>query len=265
MLVARRALEYAHGLGMTVHVFAQNAALAAGGCAHEGAVATRLGLPSIPVAAEVSGIRFWISLVEDTGARIHFCRLSTARGAELVALARQRGLPVTADVAAHQLFLTDADIDGFNALCHVMPPLRSREDRDALRQAVADGVIGAICSDHQPHEADAKINPFPMTEPGISALETLLPLTLALVHEGVLSALDAAARLTLGPARIAGIDAGRIAVGAAADLVLVDPALAWTLRADYLRSAGHHTPFDGRSFSGCATTTLYRGETVFVR
>ncbi|HET8881574.1 MAG TPA: dihydroorotase [Solimonas sp.] len=265
MLVARRALEYAHGLGMTVHVFAQNAALAAGGCAHESAVATRLGLPAIPVAAEVSGIRFWISLVEDTGARIHFCRLSTARGAELVALARQRGLPVTADVAAHQLFLTDADIDGFNALCHVMPPLRSREDRDALRQAVADGVIGAICSDHQPHEADAKINPFPMTEPGISALETLLPLTLALVHDGVLSALDAAARLTLGPARIAGIDAGRLAVGAAADLVLVDPAQAWTLRADYLRSAGRHTPFDGCAFTGCATTTLYRGEPVFVR
>lgn len=263
MLVARRALEYAQGLGMTVHVFAQNAALAAGGCAHEGAVATRLGLPSIPVAAEVSGLRFWISLVEDTGARIHFCRLSTARGAELVALAQQRGLPVTADVAAHQLFLTDADIDGFNALCHVMPPLRSSEDRDALRQAVADGVIGAICSDHQPHDADAKINPFPMTEAGVSALETLLPLTLALVHEGQLSPLAAAARLTLGPARIAGLDAGTITLGAAADLVLVDPQRSWTLHADHLRSAGHHTPFDGRHFIGCALATLYRGEQVF--
>src|SRR3546814_1654175 len=109
-------------------------------------------LPSIPVAAEVSGVRFWISLVEDTGARIHFCRLSTARGAELVGLAQQRGLPVTADVAAHQLFLTDADIDGFNALCHVMPPLRSAEDRDALRQAVADGVIGAIRSEEHTSE-----------------------------------------------------------------------------------------------------------------
>lgn len=265
MLVARRALDYAQGLNMTVHVFAQNAALAAGGCAHEGAVATRLGLPAIPVAAEVSGVRFWISLVEDTGARIHFCRLSTARGAELVGLAQQRGLPVTADVAAHQLFLTDADIDGFNALCHVMPPLRSAEDRDALRQAVADGVINAICSDHQPHEADAKINPFPMTEPGISALETLLPLTLALVHENVLTPLSAAARLSLGPARIAGLDAGTLTVGSAADLVLVDPQHAWTLRADHLRSAGHHTPFDGRSFKGCATMTIYRGEPVFRR
>lgn len=263
MLVARRALEYAHGLGLTVHVFAQNAALAAGGCAHEGAVATRLGLPSIPVAAEVSGIRFWISLVEDTGARIHFCRLSTARGAELVALAQQRGLPVTADVAAHQLFLTDADIDGFDARCHVMPPLRSAADRDALRQAVADGVIGAICSDHQPHERDAKINPFPLTEPGISALETLLPLTLALVQEGRLAPLAAAARLTLGPARIAGIEAGAIAAGRPADLVLVDPEQRWTLRADHLRSAGRNTPFDGRALRGRAVRTFFRGVEVF--
>src|SRR3546814_14254131 len=113
---------------MTVHVFAQNAARAAGGCAHEGAVATRLGLPSIPVAAAVSGVRFWISLVEDTGARIHFCRLSTARGAALVGLAQQRGLPVTADVVAHQLFLNDPPLDGCPALCTWMPPLRHAEE-----------------------------------------------------------------------------------------------------------------------------------------
>jgi len=265
MLVARRALEYAHGLGVTVHVFAQNAALAAGGCAHEGPVATRLGLPAIPVAAEVSGIRFWISIVEDTGARVHFCRLSTERGAELVALARQRGLPVTADVAAHQLFLTDRDVDGFNAQCHVIPPLRSAADRDALRAAVADGTISAICSDHQPHEADAKINPFPMTEPGISALETLLPLTLALVHEGVLTPLAAAERLTLGPARIAGVDAGRIEAGASADLVLVEPDARWTLRAEQMLSAGRNTPFDGRALRGRVTHTFHRGLEVYAR
>ncbi|MFT4046681.1 MAG: dihydroorotase, partial [Solimonas sp.] len=262
-LVARRALEYAHGLGVTVHVFAQNAALAAGGCAHEGAVATRLGLPAIPVAAEVSGLRFWISLIEDTGARAHFCRLSTARGAKLVASAQQRGLPVTADVAAHQLFLTDADVDGFNAQCHVVPPLRSAADRDALRAAVADGTISAICSDHQPHEADAKINPFPLTEPGISALETLLPLTLELVHGGLLSPLAAAARLSLGPARIASLEAGRLEVGAAADLVLVDPDAAWTLRAEQMLSAGHNTPFAGRALRGRAIRTVHRGRQVY--
>ncbi len=262
-LIARRALEYAKGLNLRVHVFAQDAALAAGGCAHEGAVATRLGLSPIPAAAEVAAIRFWITLVEDTGAQVHFCRLSTARGAGLIESAQKRGLPVTADVAAHQLFLTEADIDGFNAQCHVLPPLRGEADREALRAAVARGVIGAICSDHQPHEADAKTHPFPMTEPGLSALETLLPLTLALVHEGLLTPLQAAARLSLGPAAIAGLDSGRLKTGAVAHLTLIDPQLEWTLRAESLVSAGANTPFLGRSFRGRAVRTLHQGLSVF--
>ncbi|WP_091534018.1 dihydroorotase [Fontimonas thermophila] len=261
--IARRALEYAKGLNLTVHVFAQDMALAAGGCAHEGPVATRLGLAPIPVAAEVASLRFWISLVEDTGARVHFCRLSTARGAELIESARSRGLPVSADVAAHQLHLTDADVDGFDPLCHVIPPLRSTADRDALRAAVKSGVIDAICSDHQPHEADAKINPFPMTEPGISALETLLPLSLALVHEGWLTPLQALARLTSAPATIAGIDGGRIAVGQAADLVLVDPEARWVLHRDRMYSAGGNSPFIGRRLHGRVLRTFHAGREVF--
>ena len=264
-LIGRRALEYAQGLGLTVHVFAQNPALANGGCAHEGPVATRLGLPPIPVAAEVSAIRFWISLVEDTGARVHFGRLSTARGAEMVAAAQKRKLPVTADVAAHQLFLTDADVGGFNAMAHVIPPLRSADDRDALREAVRKGVIGAICSDHQPHEADAKINPFPLTEPGISALETLLPLTLQLVHEHLLSPLEAVARLTSGPARILGIEAGSLGADAPANLVLVDADAAWTLDREQLLSAGRNTPFHGHALRGRAVHTLFQGSSVFRR
>jgi dihydroorotase len=260
--IARRALEYAKGLGLTVHVVAQDAALAAGGCAHEGPVATRLGLNAVPVAAEVAALRFWISLVEDTGARVHFGRLSTARGAELIETARSRALPVSADVAAHQLHLCDTDVDGFNAQCHVQPPLRTATDRDALRAAVAGGVISAICSDHQPHELDAKINPFPLTEPGISALETLLPLTLALVHEGVLSPLQAAERLCHAPAAIAGVDAGRIAVGSVADLVLVDADADWTLRSAQLRSAGRNTPFEGHRLRGRAARTWRAGVEV---
>lgn len=256
-LVGRRALEYAQGLGLTVHVSPQNPALANGGCAHEGPVATRLGLPPIPAAAEVSAIRFWITLVEDTGARVHFGRLSTARGAELVANAQQRGMPVTADVAAHQLFLTDDDVDGFNAQCHVIPPLRSAADRDALRQAVRTGVISAICSDHQPHEADAKINPFPLTEPGISALETLLPLSLRLVHESVLTPLQAVERLSQGPAAILGLkDRGRLTPGARADLCLINPDQPWTLKPASLRSQGHNTPFAGQNFRGRAMRTI---------
>jgi dihydroorotase len=264
-LMGRRALEYAQGLDLTVHVFPQNPALANGGCAHEGPVATRLGLPPIPEAAEVSAIRFWVTLVEDTGARVHFGRLSTARGAALVETAQKRGLPITADVAAHQLFLIDTDVEGFNAMCHVIPPLRSAQDRDALREAVRSGVIGAICSDHQPHEADAKINPFPLTEPGISALETLLPLTLRLVQDKLLTPLQAAARLSSGPAAIAGLDAGTLAKGAAANLILLDPETRWTLRPDAMISAGRNTPFAGSSFVGRVSRTLYHGRSVFSR
>jgi len=262
-LIARRALDYARGLNMTTHVYAHDSVLAAGGCAHEGAMATRLGLAPVPAAAEVAAIRTWITLVEDTGAAVHFCRLSTARGAGLIESAQKRRLPVTADVAAHQLFLTDADLEGFNAQAHLIPPLRTIDDRDALRAAVSKGVIGAICSDHQPHEADAKINPFPLTEPGASALETLLPLTLALVQEGLLSPLQVAARLSLQPSRIAGIEAGTLSVGASANLVLIDPDHEWVLRPERMLSAGRNTPFAGRVFRGRVRGCIHGGLEVF--
>lgn len=264
-LVARRALEYAHGLGQVIHVFAQDAALSNGGCAHEGPVGTRLGLPPIPVAAEVAALRLWISLVEDTGARVHFCRLSTASGAMLVESAQSRGLPITADVAAHQLFLTDADVEGFDAMAHVIPPLRAAHDRDALRDALKRGVIGSICSDHQPHEADAKVDPFPMTEPGISALETLLPLSLRLVHEGVLSPLEVADRLSRGPSQVLGRQASALQATAAANLVLVDPDARWTLEPRELVSRGRNTPFAGYEFTGRVTLTLHAGQIVHRR
>lgn len=262
-LVGRRALDYAQGLGLTVHVFAQNPALANRGCAHEGPVATRLGLAPIPVAAEVSAIRFWISLVEDTGAAVHFGRLSTARGVEMVGAAQRSGLPVSADVAAHQLFLTAEDVAGFDAMCHVLPPLRSADDRAALRAGVRSGVIGAVCSDHQPHEADAKINPFPLTEPGISGLETLLPLGLQLVQDGVLEPLQLAQRLCLGPARVLGVPSGTLARGARANLVVVDPDRPFELRADALLSAGRNTPFLGRRLPGRAVLTVHAGTVVY--
>lgn len=264
-LVVRRALEYAHGLGQVIHVFAQDAALSNGGCAHEGPVGTRLGLPPIPVAAEVAALRLWISLVEDTGARVHFCRLSTASGAMLVESAQSRGLPITADVAAHQLFLTDADVEGFDAMAHVIPPLRAAHDRDALRDALKRGVIGSICSDHQPHEADAKVDPFPMTEPGISALETLLPLSLRLVHEGILSPLEVAARLSRGPSQVLGRPAAVLKPTAVANLVLVDPDAQWTLEPRDFVSRGRNTPFAGYAFTGRVNLTLHAGQVVYRR
>jgi dihydroorotase len=258
--IARRGLEYAAGLGLTVHVVPLDATLAAGGCAHEGALATRLGLPSVPVAAETAAIQSWLSLVEQTGARLHFGRLSSARAVELIAAAKARGLPVTADVAAHQLFLTDAAIAGFNASCHVMPPLRGEADRAALCAGLRDGVIDAVCSDHQPHEADAKINPFPLTEPGIAGLDTLLPLALRLVNEIGLLPITVAERLTTAPAKILGLAAAAgLAPGAPADFVLVDPATRWRLDMTAWRSSGRNSPFLGEDFTGRAVQSFSGG------
>lgn len=260
--VARRALEYAAGLGLTVHVVPMDPHLGAGGCAHEGAIATRLGLPAVPVAAEVAAIRAWISIVEDTGARVHFGRLSSARAVELMESARIRKLPVTADVAAHQLFLTDAAIADFNAICHVVPVLREARDRDALREGVRNGLIDAVCSDHQPHEADAKINPFPWTEPGISAVDTLLPLMLQLVRQELLHPLALTDRLTAGPARILGLTSVALTPGSVADLVLLDSACAWRADMENWRSAGRNSPFFGSEFIGRAVTTLVAGRVL---
>ena len=177
--------------------------------------------------------------------------------------ARKERLPVSADVSAHQLHLTEMDLDGFNSNCHVEPPLRSLTDRHALRQALADGVISAICSDHQPHEPDAKQAPFPSTAPGVSALETLLPLTLKLVSEGALPLADALARLTIGPARILGLEVGRLDVGKTADVCVFDPARTWRLNPEDMLSRGQNTPFAGWEFRGRVTRTLLAGRVVY--
>lgn len=258
-MVLRRALEYAATFDLMVALSAQDAALAGSGCVHEGAVSTRLGLAGIPEAAETAALGTILALVEQTGARVHVNRLSTRRGAEMVAKARADGLPVSADVAAHQLFLTEMDAADFNALCHVIPPLRTQHDREGLREAVARGEIAAICSDHQPHESDSKLGPFAETRPGISALETLLPLTLRLVEEGVLSLPEALARVTSGPATILGLGSGRLVPGSAADFVLFDPDGLTEITPETWLSAGTNSPFLGWTFSGRVTETWVAG------
>jgi dihydroorotase len=261
-LVERRALEYAATFGLTVFLRPEDRHLRADGCAHEGAVAARLGLPAIPSAAESVAVARDLALAEHTQAKVHFRALSTHTAVRMLGEAQAGGLAVTADVAAHQLHLSEMDIDGFAAECHVSPPLRTTTDRDALRRAVADGTIGAICSDHQPHEPDAKERPFPETEPGISGLETLLGLTLRLVEEGLFDLPTALARLTSGPADIVGLPYGRLGIGSAADVCVFDPEQRWTLHRDRMRSEGRNTPFDGWDFPGRVRYTLFNGRVV---
>ncbi len=264
-LILRRAMEYAASQDLTVFLHPLDHALVDRGCAHEGATATRLGLPGIPSAAETAAVGQQLALIEQTGVRTHFCRLSTARAVRMIARAKYDGLPITADVCAHQLFLTDTSISDFNTLCHTMPPLRTQDDLTGLREGVASGAVTAICSDHQPHELDAKRAPFAVTEPGISALDTLLPLVLRLVDEGVLSLPDAVARVTSGPASVIGTDAGTLSIGNCADLCIFNPKLEQELTQTGIHSWGKNTPFLGWRFRGLVTYTVLNGRMVFER
>ena len=205
----------------------------------------------------------WLALAETTGARLHFGRLSSARAATMLVQAQSAGLAVTADVAMHALWLSDADLEGFDPHCHVIPPLREAGDREALRRALASGSIGAVCSDHQPHEADAKTNPFPLTEPGISGLDTLLSLGLGLIEQGVIEPIDLVARLTSGPAQILRRASGSLTPGARADLVLLDPRANWEASPQTLRSRGHNSPFLGQGLRGRVLGTWFAGHRVF--
>lgn len=258
-LVSRHALEYASTFDLPVILCSEDPHLKAKGCVHEGAVASRLGLPGIPAAAETVAVARDLALTEHTGSRSHFHTLSTGRAIEMIRQARQDGARLSAGVAIHQLFLMDTDVDGFDAACHVDPPLRTQSDRDRLRQALRDGDIQVICSDHQPHEADAKTEPFPLTAPGISGLETLLPLSLKLVEEGVLDLPTAIAALTAGPARVLDLPLGRLEPGRSADICIFDPEAIWELDPENMASRGKNTPFAGWEFRGRVTHTLFEG------
>lgn len=262
-LVLRRALEYAASIDMTVFLQTQVSLLSNSGVAHEGTVSLRLGLAGIPEAAETQAVANYLMLVEQTGARVHFCRLSTARAIQMIGRAKYDGLNITADVAAHQLHLTEFDLGYFNSMCHVRPPLRTQRDMEALREAVSDDRIEAICSDHQPHDLDAKLAPFAETEPGISALETLLPLSLRLVTSKQLSLSAMVERLSTTPAEILNIDAGHLSVGANADIAIFDPIHDWVLTTDTMVSKGKNSPFLNWSLQGRVSHTLMGGRLVY--
>jgi dihydroorotase len=259
-----RALEYAATFGLTVIFHSQDHDLAQGGLAHEGPTASFLGLAGIPETAETVALARDLLLVEQSGVRAHFSQLTTARGVQLIAQAQARGLPVTADVALYQLILTDEALRDFSSLYHVQPPLRTRADRDGLREGVRTGVIQAISSHHQPHERDAKLAPFGATEPGISSVELLLPLAMTLVDEGLLDLPTLLARLSHGPAQAMGLPVGRLELGAAADLVLFDPNVS-TVAGERWLSKGENCPFLGHSLPGAVRYTLVDGHISFTR
>ncbi len=242
-----RCLEYAASLNLTVFFYPEEPSLA-NGCAHDGFTASRLGLASIPSVAETIALAKQLLLVEETGVRAHFSQLSCKGSVELMRIAKDKGLPVTADVAMHQLHLTDAAIDGFNSLAHVHPPLRSEQDRLALCAGLQAGIIDAICSHHQPLNAAAKLAPFADTEAGISAIETVLPLGLKLVRENVLTEDVLWRALTSNPAKILNIAAGDLSTQGG--VVVVDLHKIWSVAPEYLVSQGHNTPFLGMTVQG---------------
>ncbi len=262
-LILKRAFAYAATFGLRVFIEPDEHWLSAGGCAHEGKIATRLGLKGIPVSAETIAITRALELVAETGVSAHFGRLSSAQGAEMIARAKNEQLPITADVNAHQLHLTEQDISSFNSACHVIPPLRTQRDMEALRAAVANNTIDAICSDHQPHNIDAKQAPFASTEAGISALETLLPLCLRLTQQTSLSLSEVVDKITQAPANILGLDAGTLSIGVKADICIFDENEDWQLTTEVINSHGKNTPFLGWNFLGKVKHTIIDGKLLF--
>ena len=261
-LVMRRAMQYASTFDLTVFLTPLDHWLRGNGCVHEGEVSTRLGLPAVPEAAEIVALARDLALIETTGVRAHISQVSCARSVEKIREAKARGLRVTAAVSAHHLHLSEQDIGEFDTRYHVMPPLRSIVDRDALRQGVISGVIDAVCSDHQPHGLDAKLAPFSESASGISSLETLLSLILKLVEETTLSLPEAIARVTANPAGILGIDVGRLLPGAPADICIFDANAKWKVNTKNFLSKGSNTPYEDTSLSAKVRWIFVAGKLI---
>jgi dihydroorotase len=262
--VLMAALRYAKTFDLPVWLRPVEESLARG-VAAAGPVAGRMGLPSVPDVAETIALATIFELQRATGARVHLCRLSSAAGLDMVRAAKREGLPVTCDVGIHHVHLVDLDIGYFDPNFRLDPPLRSQRDRDAIRAALADGTIDAICSDHAPIDEDDKLLPFEEAAPGATALETLLPLVLTWASEENLPLARALAAVTSGPARVLGEQTGRLAVGAKADICIFDPTLPWRVTAEALVSHGKNTPFAGYELLGRARATLVGGEVRFER
>ncbi len=274
--VLLRALQYANTFGYTVWLRPQDAHIGRGGIAHSGPLASRLGLSGVPVMSETIALHTIFELMRATGARVHLCRISSAAGLELVRAAKREGLPLSCDVGAHHIHLTDADIGFFDSNARVTPPFRSQRDRDAIRLGLLDGTIDAMCSDHTPVDDDEKLLPFGEASPGATGLELLLSLALKWADDYVAGQTHgqdgaprplarALAKITSDAARVAGLARGQLGVGSVADVCLFDPDARWTVARPALASQGKHTPFLGYELSGVVHATIVAGHLAYQR
>ena len=261
--VMKNALAYASTFDLLIVQHAEETTLAQGGAMNAGALATRLGLAGIPAAAEVIMVERDIRLAEMTGGRLHFAHVSTADSLAAIRRAKDRGLKITCDTAPPYFALNETAVGDYRTFAKLSPPLRSEEDRLAVVAALSDGTIDAIASDHIPEDEEVKRLPFPQAAFGGIGLETLLPITLELVHNGAIKLLDALGLVTAAPAKLMRLEAGRLSPGRPADFVLFDPERAWQVDADKLHSKSKNSPFDGRPVQGRAVATLVDGRVVF--
>ena len=261
--VLLRAMQYAATFGYRVWLRPQDSFLAKNGVAHDGEVASRLGLPPIPVVAETIALNTALQLARETGVTLHICRISSAAGVDMIRAAKREGLNVTCDVSLNHLHLTEMDIGYFDANCHLSPPLRGLRDKAGLRAGLLDGTIDAICSNHSPVDEDAKQLPFAEAEAGATGLELLLPLVLKWAAQEGVPLLDALGRITIHPAQLLGVKMGHLTVGAHADLCVFDPQAAWKVEPAALKSQGKNTPFNGYEMQGRVRYTLLDGQLVF--
>jgi dihydroorotase len=262
--IMRRALSYASAFDGLIVQHPEEPSLAMNGVMNEGAIASRLGLAGIPAMAEVLMVERDLRLLEATGGRYHVAHISTAAAIEAVRQGKRRGLRVTAEATPHHLALNELEVEGYRTFAKVSPPLRGEGDRRAVVEGLRDGTIDVIASDHHPQDQDSKRLPFASAEFGVVGLETLLPASLRLVHEGELTLLELLRKVTLAPAELLGLDAGRLRKGAPADLVLFDLDRPWKITEAGLHSLAKNTAFEGRLVMGRVMRTMIDGRSVFV-
>ncbi len=264
--IMRTALEYAKTFGIPVADHCEDPTLAAGGCMHEGLVSTKLGLKGIPAAAEEIMVARDILLAELTGGHVHLCHMSTRGSVELIRRAKEKGIRVTSEACPHHFTLTHDSCQGYNTNAKMNPPLREAEDREAIRQALRDGTIDVIATDHAPHHYDAKEREFDEAPNGIIGLETAFGLAMSeLVETGLLSLPELLLRMSTMPARVFGLPGGSLSVGAPADVAVLDCAARWVVTPDAFYSKSRNTPFAGRTLVGRSDLTIVRGQVAFRR